>query len=105
MNDANPAPAGQSPTDEQLVRLALSGQPSALEALLRRQQPRLYAVAFRVLQSPADAEDATQESLLKIATRLATFRGESAFGTWAWRIAMRRSALSGDAFRRALHLP
>jgi RNA polymerase sigma factor (sigma-70 family) len=60
-----------------------------LETLLRRHEGWLYGVAFRFLQSTADAEDATQESLLKIATRLATFRGESAFRTWAYRIAMR----------------
>ncbi len=75
--------------DEELVRLALGGQPRALDALLRRHQPWVFNVAFRILQSRADAEDATQESLLKIATGLATFRGESAFRTWAYRIAVR----------------
>lgn len=89
MADSTPASVPPAPPDEELVRLSLAGQPGALEALLRRHQPWLYNVAFRVLQSPADAEDATQESLLKIATRLATFRGESAFRTWAYRIAMR----------------
>jgi RNA polymerase sigma factor (sigma-70 family) len=78
-----------APTDEELVRLAVAGESDALETLLRRHQRWLYDVAFRVLQSTADAEDATQESLLKVATRLATFRGESAFRTWAYRIAMR----------------
>ncbi|MGC4118806.1 MAG: RNA polymerase sigma factor [Myxococcales bacterium] len=49
-----------------------------------------YNVALRMLQRPADAEDATQEALLRIVTRLSTFRGESAFRTWAYRIAFRR---------------
>src|SRR5512133_458004 len=89
MAEPTPTPVPPAPSDEELVQRALAGEPAALEALLRRHQPRLYAIAFRVLQSTTDAEDATQESLLKIATRLATFRGESAFGTWAWRIAMR----------------
>lgn len=82
-------PSLPAPSDEELVRLALAGQSTALESLLRRQERWLYGVAFRVLQSPADAEDVTQESLLKIATRLATFRGDSAFRTWAYRIALR----------------
>jgi len=89
MADSQPTSFVTAPPDEELVGLALAGQSSALETLLRRHQRWLYNVAFRVLQSPADAEDATQESLLKIATRLATFRGESAFRTWAYRIAMR----------------
>lgn len=89
MADPRPPTDLHPPPDEELARLALAGQSSALETLLRRLQPWLHGVAFRVLQSQADAEDATQESLLKIATRLATFRGESAFRTWAYRIAMR----------------
>ena len=77
------------PADEELVKLALAGEAGALESLLRRHQRWIHDVAFRVLQSREDAEDATQESLLKIATRLSTFRGESAFRTWAYRVAFR----------------
>lgn len=77
------------PTDEQLVKLALGGQRSALDDLLRRHQRWLYNVVLRLLQNPEDAEDATQESLMKIVTRLSTFRGECAFRTWAYRIALR----------------
>jgi RNA polymerase sigma factor (sigma-70 family) len=77
------------PSDEDLVARALAGGRDALEALLRRHERWLYNLALRVLQAPEDAEDATQESLLKIATRLATFRGESAFRTWAYRVALR----------------
>ena len=73
--------------DEQLVALALAGDSAALDRLLRRHQAWLYNVALRVLQQPQDAEEATQESLLKIVTHLSAFRGESAFRTWAYRIA------------------
>ncbi len=78
-----------APSDEQLVACALAGQRDALEELLRRHQRWLYNIALRMLQSAEDAEDATQESLMKIVTRLATFRGESAFRTWAYRVAFR----------------
>ncbi len=74
-------------TDERLVALALTGDQFALDALLRRHQAWLYNVALRLLQQPQDAEEATQESLLKIVTHLSTFRGDSAFSTWAYRIA------------------
>ena len=74
-------------SDEHLVALALSGDRSALDDLLRRHQAFLYNVALRVLQNPQDAEEATQESLLKIVTHLSMFRGDSAFRSWAYRIA------------------
>lgn len=83
---ANEASAAHD-TDEQLVERALTGDPFSLDALLRRHQAWLYNVALRVLQQPQDAEEATQESLLKIVTHLSSFRGESAFSTWAYRIA------------------
>jgi RNA polymerase sigma factor (sigma-70 family) len=78
------------PSDEDLVARALGGSAEDLDLLLRRHEPWIYNVALRILQRAADAEDATQEALLRIVTRLATFRGESAFRTWAYRIAFRR---------------
>jgi RNA polymerase sigma factor (sigma-70 family) len=89
MTALNPFSTSYSPdpSDEQLTERALCGERSALELLLRRHQPWIYNVALRMLHLPHDAEDATQESLLKIATRLGTFRGESSFRTWAYRIA------------------
>lgn len=84
-------PSGESSvthtTDERLVSLALSGDAASLDTLLRRHQAWLYNVALRMLQQPQDAEEATQECLLKIVTHLSTFRGDSAFSTWAYRIA------------------
>jgi RNA polymerase sigma factor (sigma-70 family) len=79
---------GPEPSDESLVTRAIGGDRLALEALLRRHQRFLYDVALRFLQRPEDAEDAVQEALVRIATRLSSFRGESGFRTWAYRIAM-----------------
>jgi RNA polymerase sigma factor (sigma-70 family) len=84
----SPSPLLAAAPDDELVDLALNGHGDALDALLRRHQPWIYNVSLRVLQSRMDAEDATQESLLKIATRLGSFRRESAFRTWAYRLAM-----------------
>jgi RNA polymerase sigma factor (sigma-70 family) len=72
---------------ERLVALAKEGHRNALEALLRKIQDRVYGLALRTLFLPADAEDATQEILIKIITHLSAFRGESGFGTWSFRIA------------------
>jgi RNA polymerase sigma factor (sigma-70 family) len=75
------------PSLESLVDLAKEGQRKALEELVRRIQDRIYGLALRTLFLPADAEDATQEILIKIITHLASFRGESLFTTWCFRIA------------------
>ena len=78
-----------APSDEQLVTSALAGKRNGLDELLRRHQRWLYNIALRMLQSAEDAEDATQECLMKIVTHLTTFRGESPFRTWAYLLAFR----------------
>jgi len=72
---------------ERLVVLAKEGQKNALEDLVRRIQDRIYGLALRTLFLPADAEDATQEILIKIITHLDSFKGESRFTTWCFRVA------------------
>lgn len=74
--------------DEDLVRQATSGDRDALERLVRRHQGWVYNIAVRMVWRTDRAEDATQEILLKIVTRLGTFKGESRFRTWAYRIAV-----------------
>jgi RNA polymerase sigma factor (sigma-70 family) len=80
-------PLNDQTDDSELVRDAVGGSRDALDVLLRRHEADIYGLAIRMLWEPRDAEDATQEVLLKIATRLGSFRGESAFRTWAYRIA------------------
>lgn len=75
------------PKLEELARRASHGDRGALDALLRALQDDVYRLALRMLGHPADAEDAAQEILVKVVTNLATFRGESSFRTWVWRIA------------------
>jgi len=72
---------------ERLVGLAKEGQKDALEELVKGIQGRIYNLALRALFLPADAEDATQEILIKVITHLADFKGESRFTTWVFRIA------------------
>lgn len=76
--------------DQQLesdVRRAQAGDRAALEAVLRAVQPDVYGVALRFLWHPQDAEDATQEILLRVANGFGGFRGESGFRTWCYRVA------------------
>jgi RNA polymerase sigma-70 factor, ECF subfamily len=60
---------------------------AAFFELTRRYQHRLFAVCVRVLGSAPDAEDAVQETLLRLARHAADFRGESQLSTWLYRVA------------------
>jgi RNA polymerase sigma factor (sigma-70 family) len=72
-----------------LVTRAQSGDVPAVEALVRALSDPLYRLALRMTANPADAEDATQEILVKVVTHLASFLKQSSVRTWAWRIAVR----------------
>ena len=88
MNVNNPL-ADNSPTDHEdqsLVMRARSGDREALEDLVQRHQGWIYNIAVRMLFHPQDAEDATQEILVKVMTRLSSFEGRSSFRTWLYRI-------------------
>jgi len=71
----------------QLVRQAKNGDRRALETIVDRIQDRIYGMALRMLGQPADAEDETQEILIKTITHLSSFREECAFTSWVYRIA------------------
>jgi len=72
---------------EQLVEQAKEGNKAALETIVLRTQDQIYNLALRMLWRHDDAEDATQEILIKIITHLSQFRQESAFTTWVYRVA------------------
>ena len=74
--------------DDALATAATGGDRAALESLLKRYHAWIYNLAVRMVYSRADAEDATQEILLKVATRLGSFRGESTVRTWVYRVAV-----------------
>lgn len=76
--------------DIDLTVLALeaqNGSKAALETLVGYAQGYVYNLALRMLQLPMDAEDATQEILIKLVTQVGQFRAESSFTTWMYRIA------------------
>src|SRR5215468_6283149 len=72
---------------ETLVAHATAGDREALDELVRAVQHRVYGLSLRMLGSPAEAADATQEILIRVVTRLESFRGEAAFPTWVHRVA------------------
>ncbi len=74
-------------SDDELVEQAKNGDRAALEKLVLRHQAWIYNIAIRMVFQPEDAEEVTQEVLVKVVTKLSTFRGESKFRTWLYRIA------------------
>src|ERR1700722_13567928 len=90
MSVNNPLADG-TPTDHEdqdLVMLARAGDRTALEELIQRHQGWIYNIAVRMLYHPQDGEDATQEILVKVLTRLSSFESRSSFRTWLYRIAV-----------------
>jgi RNA polymerase sigma factor (sigma-70 family) len=87
-----PSPLTDTTTDPEdchLVARVRSGDRDALETLVRRHQPWIYNIAVRMLYHPEDAQDATQEILIKVLTSLSSFEGRSTFRTWLYRIVVR----------------
>src|SRR5438445_11408715 len=93
-----------SQTPEANVKRAQQGDQAALEELIEQIQAKVYGLALRMLWHPEDAKDATQEILLRIVTHLGSFRRESSFQTWVYRIAAnhllgwRKSRLEAQGF-------
>lgn len=72
---------------EILVEKANQGDKKSLEKVILEIKDLVYNLSLRMLLYPEDAQDATQEVLVKIVTHLSTFKGESKFKTWVYRIA------------------
>ncbi|MDR2213927.1 MAG: RNA polymerase sigma factor RpoE [Pseudomonadales bacterium] len=75
-------------TDEQLVERVFKGEKQAFNFLVLRYQRRLLGLVGRIVRDPHEAEDVTQEAFIKAYRALNNFRGESAFYTWLYRIAI-----------------
>lgn len=73
-------------TETDLIEQAKHGSRDALEKLVLRHQSWIYNIAVRMVFHAQDAEEVTQEVLIKAITRLSTFQGESQFRTWLYRI-------------------
>ena len=87
------------PSDETLAAPAAAGDNSAFEALVERYQRRVYRLACR-LTSDTDAPDVLQETFLQAYRHLRSFRGESQFGTWLYRIASNAALMHRRALTR-----
>lgn len=72
--------------DQQLVERAQRGDKQAFELLVAKYQRKLWRLLSRFIRDPAEVEDVAQESFIKAYRALPSFRGDSAFYTWLYRI-------------------
>jgi RNA polymerase sigma-70 factor (ECF subfamily) len=80
--------AAESAAESDLLRAGRAGDRAALEQLLGMHQRSLFGLCYGMLAHADDAEDAVQETFLRALRALPGFRGDSAFGTWLFRIAV-----------------
>lgn len=78
----------QDENDQQLVQRVQKGDKSAFDLLVRKYQHRVLKLVSRFVSEPAEAEDVAQEAFIKAYRALPAFRGDSAFYTWLYRIAI-----------------
>jgi RNA polymerase sigma-70 factor (ECF subfamily) len=80
------SPKLDSSSLSETIRLAQQGDATAFEAIYRLHSGRVHALCLRMLRDPVEAEDLTQEAFMQLFRKIHTFRGESAFSTWLYRL-------------------
>jgi RNA polymerase sigma-70 factor (ECF subfamily) len=78
--------ATAEPTDARLHQDLLAQAPGAAEALVHRYGAKIYRLALRITGSPEDAQEVTQDVLWTVVRKIGMFKGESALGSWIYRI-------------------
>lgn len=86
--------------DEHLAARAAAGDETAFEDLVARYQDRVFRLACRLTGNDGEAADVLQETFLQLYRKLASFRGESRFGTWLYRIATNAALMQRRARAR-----
>lgn len=81
---------GQNQSDDELIRLAKTGDGKATAELFEKHHGKIYSFLYRATGRREDAEDLCQEVFLVAFKNISSFRGESAFSTWVFRIAINR---------------
>jgi RNA polymerase sigma-70 factor, ECF subfamily len=98
--------------DNRLIAACLTGDPAAFGQLVRQYQDRLFHTVYRLVDHPEDAQDVVQETFLNAYQSLNSFKGDSLFFTWLYRIAVntaislkrkKKAALRIDASRNGEH--
>ncbi len=90
----------ESASDDGLVRRAQADDRAAFDSLYAQHVGRVYAVCLRMCANRLEAEQLTQDVFVKAWQKLKTFRGQSAFGSWLYRLAVNVVLQEGRSTRR-----
>ena len=88
--------------EQKLIERASGGDPAAFNQLMAMHEKRMYAVALRMFANREDAQDCLQEAMLRIYRAIGSFKGQSSFSTWVYRITMNTCL---DELRRKKNRP
>lgn len=98
-------PATADPVEDRvLVKRAQDGDMSSYDSLIRRYQERVYATIYHMTSNHEDANDLTQEAFIKAYKALRSFKGDSSFFTWVYRIAVNKTINYLKARKNKIHL-
>lgn len=86
--------------DRQLIHRLRLGDESAVDDLVERYSPRIYQLAVRQMKNREDAEEVTQDVLLKVVRHIEAFRGDAALSSWIYRITFNAAMSRLRAARR-----
>ena len=86
METAIVKPHEHSLSEAEAIREAKNGDADAFEYLYRAHSKRVYGLCLRMVKNPAEAEDLAQQAFLQVYRKIGTFRGESGFSTWLYRV-------------------
>lgn len=92
------------PDDQELVRSVQGGDLAAYDELVRRYQVRIYATLYHMTSNHEDANDLAQESFLKAFHAIKSFKGDSSFFTWLYRIAVNKTINFLKQRKNRIHL-
>lgn len=91
-------------TDDLLIRMVKAGKAEAYRALVERYQDLVYNLCYKILLDEDEAKDAAQETFIKAYQVLGSFRAESKFSTWLYRIASNMALAKARRKKRAVPL-
>jgi RNA polymerase sigma-70 factor (ECF subfamily) len=92
--------SGVLPSDDELIARARAEDFAAFEELLGRYEDKVFRLAFRILRNETDAKEILQETFVSIWRKLDTFKGDSQFGSWVYRIATNAALMRLRSHRR-----
>lgn len=101
---SKPNAAAASPDDRELVKRAQQGDYSAFDALVQKYQERVYSTLYHMTSNHEDANDLTQEAFIKAHKAIQSFKGDSSFFTWIYRIAVNKTINFLKTRKNKIHL-